>query len=77
MLIYHTHCDTGSNGGYKSVVNRGEQVNQSKVLNPVGRKKFKRSKNKKISNKNKKISNKNKKFLEGLGLKVKQSIENC
>lgn len=71
MLIYHTHSRTNSiNGGeYKSSVKCVKSVNQSKVSGADSRKKSK-------SVGNRKLSKKNKKFLEGLGLKVKPSIEN-
>lgn len=72
MLIYHTHCQTCSNRekGYKSGVKRGVTVNRGKSTGSNGPKRIKTSTNKKLTDKNKQ-------FLEGLGLKVKQSIENC
>lgn len=69
MLIYHIHSNACSINGreYKSSGKRNHSVNQTKVLRDISRK----------SSRNKKLSKTNKKFLEGLGLKVKQSIENC
>lgn len=72
MLIYHTHSNACSIGGgeYKSKAKRVKSVNPPKVSGAGSRRRSK-------SLGNRKLSKKNKKFLEGLGLKVKQSIENC
>lgn len=78
MLIYHAHCIIGSGSnfffndgkGYKSADKRKHRVSQVRVLNPSGQKKSKVSRKKNLSKKNKQ-------YLEGLGLKVKQNIENC
>lgn len=71
MLIYHTHCLASCSKqekSYKSAPKERAPVNRRKVLGSGGSKK---------SSKNKKLTAKNKRFLEGIGLKVKQSIENC
>lgn len=71
MKIYNlrgsnAHTDEHVKKGYKSPSKRNHGVIPGKVGVPSRRKTSK-----------KRISTKNKKFLEGLGLKVKQSIENC
>lgn len=80
MLIYHSRNDQGFRSfhdfknkrknvkkEYKSLNNRKYCVNQSEALGEKSQKKSRKQK--------KKISKKNIKFLEGLGLKVKQNID--
>lgn len=78
MKIYNVRCNRNTNGpvsggkdqstgkGYKSPRKRKSSVNRRGVPGSSGQKTSKKA-----------ISTKNRKFLEGLGLKVKQSIENC
>lgn len=53
---------------YKCAGKSKHRVIPSKALSPPGRKKIKAS--------NEKLSKKNQQFLKGLGLKVKESVEN-
>lgn len=64
--------------GYKWRDKSKQQVIPSKPRKPAVRKKNKTSSASTLpSPPNKNLSNKNRQFLKGLGLKVKQSVENC
>lgn len=64
--LYSSNAHTEVKKDYKSPSKRNHDVILGKVA----------VKSRQKTRKNK-ISSKNKKFLEGLGLKVNQSIENC
>lgn len=82
MLLYHNceHCSTIALNNkrkppkkdYKLSGKRKPPFIRTKPLGPSGGGGGRKKKNTK-----KELSNKNRRFLEGLGLKVKQSVENC
>lgn len=63
--------------GYSSTSVCGERSSTSVCREKTKKPIVSKPKKAKVSRKEKKITNKNAQFLKGLGLKVKQSVENC
>lgn len=86
MLVYHNwrSCANASfdtnkmkKKGNKKSNGKNYKLHGVEKLKPIRSRAFGPPSRKNSKGQKKDLSNKNIKFLEGLGLKVKQSIENC